>query len=172
MIKKYWVIFLKCIGVFAAGCIIGYFFYYFFSNQSAFIIEKFKLLQSFFGIENFSDGMLIRTAILTILLGNLVSIICYIALGFARLSLPISFLSGFFVIVFLFSGIIRHGTAIPLEVIILSSIEMLYRIIAVSAGEYISKQRLKNRAVPVTAFSTVFILYIFAAFYEVWQLYQ
>jgi hypothetical protein len=171
MIKKYWVIFFKCLGIFTSGAVVGYFFYYFFSMQSAFIIEKFKLLQSFFGIENFSEGMLIRTAILTILLGNLVSIICYTALGYARLSLPISFLSGFFIIVFLFSGIIRHGVAIPLEVIILSSIEMLYRIIAVSAGEYISKQRFKYKAVPLAAFSVVFILYISAAFYEVWQLY-
>jgi hypothetical protein len=171
MIKKYLVIFLKCLGIFAAGAVLGYLFYYFFSIQSAFIIEKFKLLQSFFGIENFHEGMLLRTAILTILLGNLVSTIFYTALGYARLSLPVSFISGFFITVFLFSGIMIHGTAIPFEVIILSSAEMFYRLIAISTGEYLNRQRFKDKTVPLTAFSIVFILYLSAAFYEIWQLY-
>jgi hypothetical protein len=171
MRKKYWTIFLKSLGLFASGVVPGYIFYYFFSSQSAYFIEKFKVLQSFFGINQYSEGMTINIVLLTVLLGNLISTICYIALGYARLSLPVSFISGFFIAVFLFSGIIRHGIPIPLEVAVLSSIEMLYRIVAISTGEFLNRYRFKNRIIPITALSCVFVLYLAAALYEVWQIF-
>ncbi len=158
--KKYWILFLKSLGLFASGLLPGYLFYFFFSSQSVYIIERFKILQSLFGIDQYSAGMAAGKVLLTIILGNLISIICYAALGYARLSLPVSFITGFFIAVFLFSGIIRHETAIPAEVIVLVSIEMLYRIIAISTGEYIARHRFKSMYIPISALSIVLILLI------------
>ena len=166
--KKFWIIFLKSIGLFAAGAALGYLFYFFFKEQSAYIINRFKVLQQLFGISEYSEGMTFFRVFITIFLGNFISTAGYFALGYLRLSLPVSFISGVFISVFLFSGIIRHDTSsIPLEVIILSSTEMLYRIIILSSGEYIYKYRLSSKAVPILSMSAVIILYIAAAFYEV-----
>ena len=169
--KKYWTIFLKSIALLVAGAAFGYLFYYFFKDQSVYIIERFKVLQQFFGINEYSEGMVYSRVLTTVLIGNLISTAGYFVLGYLRLSLPLSFISGFFIAVFLFSGIIRHETAIPLEVILLSSTEMLYRIIALSCGEYINKYKLSSKAVPVISISTVIILYLVAAFYEVYQIF-
>jgi len=136
------------------------------------MIEKFKILQSFFGISQYSEGMTLTRVAVTILAGNMISAFCYAGLGYARLSLPVSFVTGFFISVFLFSGIIRHDTpVIPLEVIILIAIEMIYRILAVSTGEYLNKYRLRSKLVPWSSFSIIFILYLSAALYEIWQLF-
>jgi hypothetical protein len=167
MAKKYWIIFLKSFALFAAGASLGYLFYYFFKEQSAYIIERFKILQQFFGISEYSEQMIYSRVLLTILIGNLISTVLYFVLGYLRLSLPVSL----FIAVFLFSGIIRHGTSIPLEVILLSSTEMLYRIITISCGEYINKYRLSSRVVPVVSISVVIVLYLAAAFYEVYQIF-
>jgi hypothetical protein len=165
-------IFLKSLGSLLAGAALGYGFYYFFSSQSAVIIDKFKILQSFFGISQYSEGMTVTRVIVTILLGNLISTLCYIGLGYGRLSLPVSLITGLFISVFLFSGIIRHDTrTIPLEVILLISIEMVYRVLAVSTGEYLSRYGLGSRLVPVVSSSIIFILYLSAALYELWQLF-
>ena len=171
MAKKYWIIFLKSFALFTAGAALGYLFYYFFKEQSAYIIERFKILQQFFGISEYSEQMIYSRVLLTILIGNLISTVLYFVLGYLRLSLPVSFISGLFIAVFLFSGIIRHGTSIPLEVILLSSTEMLYRIITISCGEYINKYRLSSRVVPVVSISVVIVLYLAAAFYEVYQIF-
>ena len=165
-------IFLKSIGLLILGAALGYVIYYFFSSQSAAIIDRFKVLQSFFGISQYDQGMTFTRVAVTILLGNFISILCYIGLGYGRLSLPVSFISGLFISVFLFSGIIRHNTdTIPLEVIILISIEMFYRVLAVSTGEYLSRHRLGSRIVPWVSFSIVFLLYTAAALYEIWQIF-
>jgi hypothetical protein len=165
-------IFLKSLGLLLVGAALGYGFYYFFSSQSAVIIDKFKILQSFFGISQYSEGMTVTRVIVTILLGNLISTLCYMGLGYGRLSLPVSLITGIFISVFLFSGIIRHDTrTIPLEVILLISIEMVYRVLAVSTGEYLSKYGLRSRLVPLVSSCIIFILYLSAALYEVWQLF-
>lgn len=169
--KNIFMIILKSLGLLILGAALGYGFYYFFSSQSAFLIERFKLLQSFFGISQYSEEMTITRVVLTILLGNFISTLCYVGLGYGRLSLPVSFISGFFISVFLFSGIIRHGTAIPLEVMLLSSIEMLYRILAVSTGEYLSRYRLQSKIIPAVSLSIILVLYLAAALYEVWQIF-
>ena len=170
--KRFWIIFLKSIGLFAAGAVLGYLFYFFFKDQSAYIIERFKVLQQFFGINEYSEGMSFFRVFITIFVGNFISTILYFVLGYLRLSLPVSFISGLFISVFLFSGIIRHGTSIPAEVIILSSTEMLYRIITISGGEYIHKYRLSNKVVPILSISAVIILYIAASFYEIIQIFR
>jgi hypothetical protein len=172
MSKKFWIIFLKSTGLFAAGVIIGYLFYYFFKEQSVYIIERFKILQQFFGINEYSEGMTYFRVFLTIFIGNLISTILYFVLGYFRASLPVSLISGLFISIFLFSGIVRHGTSIPVEVIILSSTEMLYRIITISTGEYLHKYKLSNRIIPITSISIVVILYITASFYEIIQIFR
>jgi hypothetical protein len=171
--KKYMTtLFLKNLGLLVLGAALGYGFYYFFSSQSAFIIERFKVLQSFFGINQYNPGMTVTRVITTILLGNLISVLCYIGLGFGRLSLPVSFISGFFISVFLFSGIIRHDTQIiPIEVIILTVVEMLYRVLAVSTGEYLGKHKLQSKIVPWVSLGIILIMYLAAAMYEIWQIF-
>ncbi len=170
--KRFWIIFLKSIGLFASGVALGYLFYFFFKEQSAYIIERFKILQQFFGINEYSEGMTYSRVFTTIFIGNFISTILYFVLGYLRLSLPVSFISGLFISIFLFSGIVRHGISIPPEVIILSSTEMLYRIITISSGEYIHKYRLSSLVVPIISISTVIILYLTASFYEVIQIFK
>ena len=171
MLRKFFLIFIKSLLLFAAGIVLGLIFFYFFKDQSVFIIERFKMIQSFFGIQEYQEGTSFNYVLLTILIGNIVSTIGYFFLGFLRASLPVSFISGFFIIIFLFAGTIRHEMAIPLEVIALSSIEMFYRIVALSTGEYLGKQRFKNRAIPITSLTLVFILYIGAVIYEMSQIF-
>ncbi|MCJ7471296.1 MAG: hypothetical protein MUP02_00600 [Actinobacteria bacterium] len=170
--RKFWIIFLKSIGLFAAGVALGYLFYYFFKEQSAYIIERFKVLQQFFGVNEYSEGMTFFRVFITIFVGNFISTILYFVLGYLRLSMPVSFISGLFISIFLFSGIVRHGISIPTEVIILSSTEMLYRIITISSGGYIHKYRLSNKVVPILSISVVIILYIAASFYEIIQIFK
>ncbi len=170
--KRFWIIFLKSIGLFAAGTALGYLFYFFFKEQSAYIIDRFKILQQFFGINEYSEGMTYFRVFITIFIGNFISTILYFVLGYLRLSMPVSFISGLFISIFLFSGIVRHGIPIPAEVIILSSTEMLYRIITISSGAYIHKYRLSNKVVPILSISIVIILYITASFYEIIQIFK
>ena len=171
MFRKFFLIFIKVLILFTAGMVLGLIFFYFFKDPSVFIIERFKMIQGFFGIQEYQEGASFNYILLTILIGNIISTIGYFFLGFLRASLPISFISGFFIIIFLFSGTIRHGTAIPLEVIALSSIEMFYRITALSTGEYLGKYRFKNRAIPITSMSLVFIMYLGAVIFEMVQIF-
>ncbi len=122
MFRKFFSIFIKVLLLFIAGTVLGLIFFYFFKDQSVFIIERFKIVQSFFGIQEYQGGTSFNYVLLTILIGNLLSTLGYFFLGFLRASLPVSFISGFFIIIFLFAGTIRHGIAIPLEVIVLSCI--------------------------------------------------
>lgn len=171
MFRKFFQIFIKVLLIFVAGTLLGLIFFYFFKDQSVFIIEKFKIIQSFFGIQEYQEGTSFNYVLLTILAGNIVSTIGYFFLGFLRASLPVSFISGFFIIIFLFSGTIRHEMPIPLEVIALSAIEMFYRILALTTGEYLGKNRFKNRAIPITSLVLVFIMYIGAVIYEMAQIF-
>ncbi|GAI86218.1 unnamed protein product, partial [marine sediment metagenome] len=79
--------------------------------------------------------------------------------------------SGLFIIIFLLTGTIRHGISLPMEVIILSSIEMFYRVMALATGEYINKNRFKNKAIPITSIVIIFIMFISAVFYELYQIF-
>lgn len=171
MLKQYFSIFIKSLLTLLAGAALGFVFFYFFKNASVFIIDKFKILQGIFGIREYQEGMSFNYVFLTILLGNFLSTLGYFTLGFLKASLPVSFITGVFMVIFLFTGTIRHGTSIPVEVILLSSIEMFYRVTALTTGEYINKNRFKNKAIPITSIAIIFIMFISAVFYELYQIF-
>ncbi|MBC8389249.1 MAG: hypothetical protein ISS14_03320, partial [Actinobacteria bacterium] len=149
----------------------GFIFFYFLKDTSVFIIDKFRILQGVFGIRQYQEGMSFNYVFLAILFGNLLSTLGYFTLGFLKASLPISFITGVFMVIFLFTGTIKHGTSIPMEVILLSSIEMFYRVTALTTGEYINKNRFKNKAIPITSIVIIFIMFISAVFYELYQIF-
>jgi len=171
MVKQYFLIFIKSLLILMAGVAVGFIFFYFFKDVSVFIIDKFKILQGVFGIHEYREGMSFNYVFLAIFLGNLLSTIGYFTLGFLRASLPISFISGLFIIIFLLTGTIRHGISLPMEVIILSSIEMFYRVMALATGEYISRNKFKNKTIPITSMVIIFIMFISAVFYELYQIF-
>lgn len=171
MLRQYFSIFLKSLLALLAGAAVGFVFFYFFKNASVFIIDKFKILQGVFGIHQYQEGMSFNYVFAAIFFGNLLSTIGYFTLGFLKSSLPISFITGVFMVIFLFTGTIRHGTSIPVEVILLSSIEMFYRVTALTTGEYINKNRFKNKAIPITSIVIIFIMFISAVFYELYQIF-
>ncbi|MFZ3106763.1 MAG: hypothetical protein WA105_05215 [Candidatus Hydromicrobium sp.] len=171
MLKQYFSIFIKSLLTLLAGAAVGFVFFYFFKNASVFIIDKFKILQGIFGIREYQEGMSFNYVLAAIFLGNLLSTIGYFTLGFLKASLPVSFITGVFMVIFLFTGTIRHGTSIPVEVILLSSIEMFYRVTALTTGEYINKNRFKNKAIPITSIVIIFIMFISAVFYELYQIF-
>jgi len=171
MLKQYFSIFIKSLLTLLAGAAVGFVFFYFFKNASVFIIDKFRILQGVFGIRQYREGMSFNYVFLAILLGNFLSTLGYFTLGFLKASLPVSFITGVFMVIFLFTGIIRHGTSIPVEVILLSSIEMFYRVTALTTGEYINKNRFKNKAIPITSIVIIFIMFISAVFYELYQIF-
>lgn len=171
MLKQYFSIFIKSLLILLAGAAVGFVFFYFFKNASVFIIDKFKILQGIFGIREYQEGMSFNYVLAAIFLGNLLSTIGYFTLGFLKASLPVSFITGVFMVIFLFTGTIRHGTSIPVEVILLSSIEMFYRVTALTTGEYINKNRFKNKAIPITSIVIIFIMFISAVFYELYQIF-
>ncbi|MBA7614423.1 hypothetical protein ES703_21687 [subsurface metagenome] len=171
MVKQYFLIFIKSLLILLVGAAVGFIFFYFFKDVSVFIVDKFKILQGVFGIRQYREGMSFNYVFLAIFLGNLLSTIGYFTLGFLRASLPISFISGLFIIIFLLTGTIRHGISLPMEVIILSSIEMFYRVMALATGEYINKNRFKNKAIPITSIVIIFIMFISAVFYELYQIF-
>jgi len=171
MLKQYFSIFMKSLLALLAGAALGFIFFYFFKNASVFIIDKFRILQGVFGIREYQEGMSFNYVLAAIFFGNLLSTLGYFALGYLRAALPVSFITGVFMIIFLFSGTIRHGTPIPAEVIMLSSIEMFYRVIALATGEYINKNRFKNKAVPLSSIIIIFVMFISAVFYELYQIF-
>ena len=171
MKNKFFYILAIGVLIFIAGAGLGLLFFYFFKEESVFIINKFKILQGFFGIREYQEGMSYWYILAVILFGNLISTICYIVLGYLRILIPISFVTGFFIVIFLMSGTIRHSMALPVEVIILSSAESFYRILALSTGEHIQKNKFKNKAVPVTSFIVIFLIFLASVFYEMHQIF-
>jgi len=166
--KKYFSILGIGFLVFLGGVLLGFLFYQFFSTQSADLIDKYKVIQSIFGIREYDASMSYMRTFLVIFAANLISTIGYFALGYLRLLIPISLVTGFFIIIFLLSGLIRHDTStIPAEVIILVSWESAYRLIALATGEYIQKNRFKRKYVFIISLILVLGLFIGAVFYEI-----
>ncbi len=169
---NYWIILLKCLGWMLLGAAAGYAFFYFFRDFSVSLIERFKFLQGLFGIRQYEEGIRYVNVILMIFAGNLVSTAAYFALGYLRLLIPVSILTGFMVIMLLFTGIVRNQQAIPVEVIILISVESFYRCIALSTGEHLQKNRPAVRKwVPIVSIIFIALLLAGAAFYEVYQIF-
>lgn len=171
MIKKYFQIFIRVILALLAGAAVGFIFFYFFKDISVFIIDKFRILQGVFGIYQYQEGMSLGYVFTVIFFGNLLSALGYFTLGFLKASLPVSFITGVFMIIFLFTGTIRHGTSIPLEVVLLSLMEVFYRVLALTTGEYINKNRFRNKSIPVASIAIIFIMFLAAVFYEIYQIF-
>jgi len=172
MIKNFFIIFTISLLFLILGILLGLGFFYFFKEESVFLINKFKLLQSLFGIHEYKEGMSANYIFLVIFFGNIISTAGYFTLGYLRTLIPVSILSGFFVAVFLLSGTIRHSMPLPAGVIILSSMEMTYRMMAVSTGEYIQKNKFKNIVTPIVSFSIIFLIFLAAVFYELFLIYR
>jgi hypothetical protein len=170
VLKQYFSIFLKNLLIFLAGAAAGYLFFYFFRDASVFVMDKFKFIQNIFGIRHYQKGMSYSYVFFAIFFGNLLSTTGFFALGFLRASLPASFITGVFMMLFLFTGTVTHGIPVPAEVILLSSIEMFYRIIALATGEYINRYRFKNKIIPGVSIVIIFIMFIAGVFYELHQL--
>ncbi len=171
MLKQYFSIFLKCLLILLAGAALGFIFFYFFKDASVFITDKFKILQSVFGIREYQESMSYGYILAAIFLGNLLSTLGYFGLGYLKAALPLSFVTGVFTIIFLLSGTIRHGTSIPGEVIVLFSIEMFYRVMAMTTGEYINRNKFKNKAIPISSMIIIFVMLVSAVFYELYQIF-
>ncbi len=169
--RAYWVIFGKCLGWLALGVAVGLLFFFSFKDLSVTLIERFKFLQGFFGISEYQEGMVFGRVLSTILIANLVSTVAYFILGYFRILIPASILTGFFAVVLLMTGIIRHQQAIPFEVILLIFMETLYRMMALTTGEHLSKNRLRKRWPFVTSVAMIIALFLGAVFYEVFQIF-
>jgi hypothetical protein len=168
---NYWVIFGKSILWLALGATAGFLFFYFFKNQGAYFIDKFKFFQSIFGISQYKEGMVYESVLLTILAGNLISTAAYFALGYLRMLVPITIITGFFVILLLMTGTVRHSQSVPLEVILLTSLETFYRMLAITVGEHLQKNKLRKKSVLVISLIVVIVLLGIAAYYEMVQIF-
>jgi len=155
----------------ALGAAAGFLFFYFFKNQSVFFINKFKFFQSIFGIREYREGMVYVNVLLTILAGNLISTGAYFALGYLRMLIPITIITGFFVVLLLMTGTVRHLQAIPPEVILLTSLETFYRILATTTGEHLQKNKLRKKSVLIVPLIVIMMLLGIAAYYEMIQIF-
>jgi len=171
MIKKYNRILVLAIILASAGALAGYLFFYFWQNPSLFIIDKFRVLQNFFGIRQYSQGMAPLYIFLIIFFGNLFSTLGYFGLGYLKTTLPMSFITGFFIIIFLFTGTIRHAQNIPGDVIFLVSVETAYRLMMLSYGEYFSFYKFKPRTLSITIISLSAGLFLLGVVWEMLSIY-
>ena len=169
---NYWIIFGKSILWLALGATVGFLFFYFFKNQSVYLINKFKFFQSIFGIREYREGMVYVRVLLTILAGNLISTGAYFALGYLRMLIPINIITGFLVVLLLMTGTVRHLQTVPLEVILLVSLETFYRMLATTAGEHLLKNKFRKKSVLFVSLIGIFLLLGIAAYYEMVQIFR
>lgn len=169
--NNYWVIFGKCIGWLLLGAVAGYAFFYFFTDFCVNFVTKYKFIQGLFGLNQYAEGSKYIAVLLAIIIGNLVSTIAYFILGYFRLLLPLSIITGFLMIILLFTGSVIRNISIPSEVIILFSVEAFYRCIALTTGEHLFKNKLENKAVLAVSVPAVIVLLLGAAFYEIYQIF-
>lgn len=153
----------------AIGGLLAFLFYYFFKGAAVYFIEKFKFIQSIFGIKQYEQGMSVSYVFVAIFFGNLVSTAGYFGLGYIRASVPMGFITGFLVIALLFTGIIRNAQSIPQDVIILISAETIYRVLALSLGEYIGKN--KKKSLPWVVLIIIIGLFLFGVFFEIYSIF-
>lgn len=164
-------ILLKCIGWIFLGAAVGLAFFYSFKDLSVSMIDRFKFLQGIFGISQYEEGMAFGRVVSAILVGNLISTVSYFILGYLRLLLPVSIITGFFVVVLIMTGTIRHAQAVPFEVILLMAGETFYRAIAITTGEHLGKNKLKKRWVFISSVILVFVFLFSLAVYEIYQIF-
>ncbi len=170
MIKNFNKIFGITLASTIIGGLFGFIFFFFFKETAVIFIEKFKFVQSIFGIREYEQGMTFSYIFLVIFFGNLISTIGYFGLGYIRAVIPIGFITGFLVLTLLLTGIVRHSQLIPADVIILASVETFYRVLALSIGEYINKNKFKNKIGIIIAISFIIILFLFGVFFEIYSI--
>ncbi len=169
--NNYWIILGKCIGWLLLGAAAGYAFFYFFTDFCLNFVTRYKFIQGLFGLNQYAQGSKYIAVFMAIIVGNLVSTIAYFILGYFRLLLPLSIVTGFLMMILLFTGSVIRNIPIPYEVIILFSVEAFYRCIALATGEHLYKNRLKNKAVLAVSAPVVVVLLLGAAFYEIYQIF-
>jgi hypothetical protein len=69
------------------------------------------------------------------------------------------------------AGTVRHLTAIPMEVILLSSVETLYRMLALTTGEHLQRNRFRKRWVLIVPPVMILLLLVLAVVYEMMQIF-
>ena len=169
--KNYWIMLIKCIGWLFLGAAAGYLFFYFFSDFSVSAIDRYKFIQSIFGLRQYEEGMRYLTVILAIIIANTVSTTAYFVLGYFKTLIPLSIITGFFMTILLLAGAAVRQVSIPLEVIILFSIEAFYRCLALVTGEHLYKNKLEKKSVFIVSIAAIVLLLIGAAFYEIYQIF-
>jgi len=168
---NYWVITGKCIGWLLIGAAAGYAFFYFFKDFSVNFISKYKFIQGLFGISQYEEGSRYFPILMSIIIGNLVSVIAYFILGYFRLLIPLSAITGFLMVLLLFTGSVIRNTPIPAEVIVLFSLEAFYRCLSLSTGEHLYKNRLRKKSILIIALASIIVLLLGTAFYEMYQIF-
>jgi flagellar basal body-associated protein FliL len=169
--NRFWVIFLKCLGLFFAGAMAGLIFFYFFKDLSVALTERYKFLQSIFGVRQYEPGVRYLSVLGAILLGNIISTTAYFILSYFKTLIPLSVLSGFLMVILLFAGAEVRQTAVPAEVFVLFSVEAFYRCLALTGGEHLYKNRFEKKSVFITTVVVIFVLLLGAAFYEIYQVF-
>ncbi|MDZ7837172.1 MAG: hypothetical protein U5N58_04035 [Actinomycetota bacterium] len=171
MNRGYYKILGLTVALLAAGAVVGYLFFYFLKEPSVFIIDKFKVLQGFFGIREYDQDMTLVYTLIIIFFGNLLSTLGYLGLGYLKASLPLAFITGFFIMIFLFSGTIRHAQSIPADVILLVSVETVYRMLMLSYGEYWATYKNRNKPLAYALVSITAVLFLFGIGFEIYSIF-
>ena len=120
------------------GAILGWFGFLIFPQFIAETVKYYGYLQKFIGIKHWENQPSINSALITILVGNGLSTLAIFATGLFSWGKIISFLIGIAMSFILFTGPMRHGNPINLNIIILMIIEMAYRMLAVSLGSFLT----------------------------------
>ncbi len=169
--NRYWAILFKCLGFFLLGLVLGLLFFIFFKDLTVSLIDRYKFLQGFFGMKQYEQGVSYHTVLTSILFGNIVSTLAYFILGYFRTLIPLSVISGFLMVLLLFAGAVKRQAPIPLEVLILFSIESFYRCVALTSGEHLYKNRLVKKHPFIISIIFILLFIVGAAFYEVFQIF-
>lgn len=70
------------------------------------------------------------------------------------------------------TGTVRHLQTVPLEVMLLASLETFYRILATTAGEHVQKNKPRKKSVLIVSLIGIIVLLGIAAYYEMVQIFR
>lgn len=119
------------------GASLGWLIFLIFPQFLAETVRYYGYLQELVGIKHWEKQPSINSAFITIIIGNGLSTLAIFVLGLLSWGKIISFLIGMVMSFILFTGPIRHGNPINLNIVILMILETLYRILAVSLGGFL-----------------------------------
>jgi len=121
----------------AFGTLLGWLVFLIFPQFLAETVRYYGYLQELIGIKHWEKQTSINSALVTILIGNGLSTLAIFFVGLLSWGKTISFLIGMVMSFILFTGPIRHGNPINLNIVILIILEIIYRILAVSLGSFL-----------------------------------